>query len=243
MKKRVKQLAAIGLALVMACSICACGGGAPKEEKETEKQTQTENKEPVDQKTEKDNADSSDFSTYSFEDFDKEDWDAKKITYQFLWIEGQSMGGMSPTNELGGYTANFRIFMNMYEDGSLVGYELTDSASATSGETMYDANNRISRAFAGYWTKEDSTLKFSVVSNKDVTTFGENPEAQDYSVEIAEDGTIKFDLDKYMGGLRGGDYETWSWYTLYCDGTVHYDTATAIIDEVNTEWDNAGLEE
>lgn len=195
MKANKKRMCAAIVALVMILSVIMLGGCSAK----------------------------TDWTTYSFEDYQKisfEEWDSKKIEYQFL---------NEYATEESGYGYYYPVVLNLCEDGSAVAWH--GSITAGGHNPMWtDEEKMLLWAEYGYWTKEVkdgvTTLKIHLEAGNalegdpmggNVTATGA-PVVHDYEASDA--------LEK--GTFILGAYNTFSSFksdipsAATCDGTVHF---------------------
>ena len=106
------------------------------------------------------------YAEYAFEHWNSLDWEAKTTKYYLGWIDGFSFGGMfNPNNEYGYVTSMAKVFLYLYEDGSLEGFYLNNTGSADVA-SCYDMEQRIDVRYLGYWEQNGQDVTIHFLSNR-----------------------------------------------------------------------------
>ncbi|MDR2751191.1 MAG: hypothetical protein LBC41_11065 [Clostridiales bacterium] len=216
MKTIYRRVFLLALMVVLACALSACKGNAGATAPVAEL------------------ADSAASAPDLYSEYKDVDWDSKTIKYNFSYVEHWSWGGVNG-NDGGRYVTNYnKMFLNLYEDGSIVGYYLANNNNTlgTPGDTHFNPENRIRYQYVGYWEEaEDRTVTMHTIMKDGIN----NPaEFVTSTVMLPESGELRFDF--YPTKISDADEKARPYGLLY-DGTVPYDTASEQAEAINLIWD------
>ncbi|MDR1638611.1 MAG: hypothetical protein LBT59_02845 [Clostridiales bacterium] len=214
MKTIYRRVFLLALMAILACALSACKGNAGATAPAAEL------------------ADSAASAPDLYSEYKNVDWDSKTIKYNFSYVEHWSWGGVNGIDDARYVTDNNKMFLNLYEDGKVVGYYLGNNGIGTGDMSEhFDPENRIRSQFVGYWEEANGTVTLHTFKKNGLNA---PTEYVTTTVELPQSGELLFDF--YPDKLSDTE-KTARAYGLRYDGNVPYKTATEQLDAINEIWD------